>query len=91
MGGWQMSLGEVKAGLKVAIDAARQGRTVFDQAVEDARAATTAALGLLHGSHHSEVEQVRAALAAADREVEPVRRRYDGTADHTDAYLRRIG
>ncbi|MFG1913730.1 hypothetical protein [Micromonospora sp. NPDC048898] len=86
-----MSVGEVKASLRAAIEAARQGRRVFDQAASDAEAATHTANALLHGGQHADVTAARQALAAARAEVEPTRRRFDSTAEHAADYLTRLG
>ncbi len=86
-----MSVGEVKATLRAAIEAARQGRRVFDQAVSDAQAATGRASAILHGSQHEDVKATHQALAAAKAEVEPTRRRFGGIAEHADTYLTRLG
>ncbi|MET8041783.1 hypothetical protein ABZU25_13075 [Micromonospora sp. NPDC005215] len=85
-----MSVGEVKASLRAAIEAARQGRRVFDQAASDGEATTRTANALLHGSRNEDVKAVREALTAASAEVEPTRRRFDNTAKHTTAYLTRL-
>ncbi|MEU1396967.1 hypothetical protein ABZ403_13030 [Micromonospora zamorensis] len=86
-----MSVGEVKASLRAAVEAARQGRRVFDQAASDAEAATRMANAVLHGSRNEDVTAVHEALTAAEAEVEPTRRRFDNTAKHTAAYLTRLG
>ncbi|MEV7989048.1 hypothetical protein [Micromonospora sp. NPDC085948] len=86
-----MSVGEVKASLRAAIEAARQGRQVFDQAASDAETATRMANAVLRGSQNDDVTAVRKALAAADAEVEPTRRRFDNTSTHATAYLTRLG
>ncbi|MET7947569.1 hypothetical protein [Micromonospora sp. NPDC005324] len=86
-----MSVGEVKASLRAAIEAARQGRRVFDQAASDAEAATRMADAVLRGSRNDDVKAVHQALAAASAEAEPTRRRFDNTAKHAHAYLNRLG
>ncbi|WP_147376175.1 hypothetical protein [Micromonospora radicis] len=86
-----MSVGEVKAALRAAIEAARQGQRVFDKAVSEAEAATGAANAVLRGSHHEHVTNTQQALAAAKAEVEPTRRRFNGTAEHAGDYLTRLG
>ncbi|MGC5289795.1 hypothetical protein [Micromonospora sp. DT231] len=86
-----MSVGEVKASLRAAIEAARQGRRVFDQAASDAETATRMADAVLRGSQNEDVTAVRNALAAAGAEVEPSRRRFDNTVKHAADYLTRLG
>ncbi|GIJ29184.1 hypothetical protein Vqi01_43460 [Micromonospora qiuiae] len=86
-----MSVGEVKATLRAAIEAARQGRRVFDQAVSDAQAATGTASAILHGSEHEHVNATHQALAAAKAEVEPTRRRFGRIADTASDYLNHLG
>ena len=86
-----MSVGEVKASLRAAIEATRQGRQVFDQAAADAEAATRTADAVLRGSQNEHVTAVHQALAAAKAEVEPTRRRFDNTAKHATDYLTRLG
>ncbi|MEU4528031.1 hypothetical protein AB0F49_07365 [Micromonospora ureilytica] len=86
-----MSVGEVKASLRAAIEAARQGRRVFDQAASDTEAATRMADAVLRGSRNDDVTAVHQALAAAGAEVEPTRRRFDNTAKHANTYLTRLG
>ncbi|GAA2184391.1 hypothetical protein [Micromonospora lupini] len=86
-----MSVGEVKASLRAAVEAARQGRRVFDQAASDAEAATQMADAVLRGSRNEDVKAAHQALGAASAEVEPTRRRFDNTAKHTADYLTRLG
>ncbi|TCB95580.1 hypothetical protein E0H26_19145 [Micromonospora zingiberis] len=86
-----MSIGEVKAALSAAVNAARAGQGVFDRAVAKAEAATTAAEAVFHGSRHEEVAATRQALVAARAEVEPTRRRFDATMHRTAEYLTRLG
>ncbi|MBQ1017875.1 hypothetical protein KBX71_08350 [Micromonospora sp. D93] len=86
-----MSVGDVKVSLRAAIEAARQGRRVFDQAAYDAEAATRMADAVLRGSRNDDVKAAHQALAAASAEVEPTRRRFDNTAKHATAYLTRLG
>ncbi|MEV4709891.1 hypothetical protein [Micromonospora sp. NPDC049374] len=86
-----MSVSEVKATLRAAVEAARQGRRVFDQAVSEASAATATANAVLHGSKHEHVTAIHQALAAAKAEVEPTRRRFDRIADNASDYLTRLG
>ncbi|GIJ07065.1 hypothetical protein ACFFMR_13375 [Micromonospora andamanensis] len=86
-----MSVGEVKAALRAAVEAARQGRRVFDKAASEAEAATGTANAILRGSQHEDVEATHEALAAARAEVEPTRRRFDDTAEHAGDYLTRLG
>ncbi|MEU5550727.1 MULTISPECIES: hypothetical protein [unclassified Micromonospora] len=86
-----MSVGEVKAALRAAVEAARQGRHGFDQAVSEAEAATRTATALLHGSRHEHVRATHEALAAAGAEVAPTRRRFKDTAEQASDYLTRLG
>ncbi|WP_433130302.1 hypothetical protein ACQPWW_07000 [Micromonospora sp. CA-240977] len=86
-----MSVGEVKASLRAAIEAARQGRRVFDQAASEAEASTRTAVAILQGSQNEDVTAVHEALNAAAAEVEPTRRRFDNAANHASAYLTRLG
>jgi hypothetical protein len=86
-----MSVGEVKASLRAAIEAARQGRRVFDQAATDAEAATRTADAVLQGSQNEDVTAARKALTAASAETEPTRRRFDNAVVHATAYLGRLG
>ncbi|MFF0154744.1 hypothetical protein [Micromonospora sp. NPDC005203] len=86
-----MSVGEVKASLRNAIVAARQGRRVFDQAASEAEAANHTADALLHASQNADVTAARQALATAQAEVEPTRRRFDSTAAQAADYLTRLG
>ncbi|WFE44571.1 hypothetical protein [Verrucosispora sp. WMMD1129] len=86
-----MSVGEVKAALRAAIEAARQGRRVFDKAVSEAEAATRTANAVLSDSQHQYVTDTHQALAAAKAEVEPTRRRFDHTAEHASDYRTRLG
>ncbi|WP_433391102.1 hypothetical protein [Micromonospora sp. KLBMP9576] len=86
-----MSVGEVKAALRAAIEAARQGRRMLDQAATEADAATATANAVLHGSQHEEVTAVRQALDSARAEVRPTRRRFDATVEHANDYLTRLG
>ncbi|RZT83052.1 hypothetical protein EV382_6372 [Micromonospora violae] len=86
-----MSVGEVKIALRAAIEAARQGKEVFDRASTVATAATAAAEAILNDSRDEDVRAVQQALAAASAEVEPTRRRFVNTAKHTTRYLNQLG
>ena len=86
-----MSVGEVKASLRAAIEAARQGRRVLDKAASDAEAATQMADVVLRGSRNEDVKAIHQALAAASAEVGPTLRRFDNTAKHATDYLTRLG
>ncbi|SCF30979.1 hypothetical protein [Micromonospora chokoriensis] len=86
-----MSLGDVKAALRAAIEAARQGQEVFDQASAEAKTATAAAEAILNDSRDEDVRAVYQALAAASAEVEPTRRRFVNAAEHATRYLKQLG
>ncbi|MET8256924.1 hypothetical protein ACFYPG_26040 [Micromonospora sp. NPDC005553] len=86
-----MSVGEIKVALRAAIEAAHQGLEVFDRASAEANAATAAAEATLHDSRDEDVRAIHQALAAASAEVEPTRRRFVNTAEHTTRYLKQLG
>ncbi|MEU3454030.1 hypothetical protein ABZ671_10550 [Micromonospora sp. NPDC006766] len=86
-----MSIGEVKATIGAAVEAARQGRRVFDLAVFQAEAATREAAGVMSDSRHVEVTRTHHALRSAAAEVKPTRRRFDGAAEKAGGYLSRLG
>ncbi|TDC01458.1 hypothetical protein E1091_02835 [Micromonospora fluostatini] len=86
-----MSISEVKATLRAAIDAAQHGLHLLDQAADQATRATGRAQALLRGSNHDQVTAARQALAEAESQVRPTRRRFGATAEHAHDYLTRLG
>jgi hypothetical protein len=86
-----MSVGEVKATVRQAIQSIDAGRRTIETIAADT-ADTSGLAGLtVYDSEHPEVKKAMACLREAAREVDLTKRRIDATVEAANDFLRTLG
>jgi len=86
-----MSVGEVKAMVRQAVQAMHAGQRTLEATATDAADITRLAKLTVYDSKHPEVEKAMACLREAEREFDLTRRRIAATVEAANDFLRALG
>lgn len=86
-----MSVGEVKATVRQAIQSIDAGRRTIETIATDTADTSSLAALTVYDSSHPEIEKAMACLREAVREVELTRRRIDATVEAANDFLQALG